>query len=261
MFVDTPGFDDTTRPAAEVLEEISKTLTVQYESGMRLRGIIYLHRITDVKYSGSAIHTFQVLRKICGDEALKNVILVTTRWPEVDRATGAMRENQLRDEFWSYMLSRGASMSRFHGTRDSAVVLASQLLSKDPVILALQQEISLGEKSLDETTAGAYVSDDLVKMKKMYEAEVEQLKSFKEELEQEKAALKDREKVLQDLQQKQERLEAIRQQEERLHEARIAQDTRMASEQNPSWSERAATVNPIFSLLASILSITGIILN
>lgn len=257
MFVDTPGFDDTTRPAAEVLKEISKTLTVQYESGVRLRGIMYLHRITDIKYSGSAIHTFQVLRKICGDEALKNIIQVTNRWPDVDRATDAKRENQLRDEFWYYMLGRGTSMSRFHGTRDSAVVLASKLLSQDPVVLALQQEISLGEKSLDKTTAGAYVSDDLVKMK-MYEAEVEELRSFKEELEQEKAALKDRERVLYDLQQKQERLQAIRLQEERHREARIiAQDTRAATEKNSKWSNRASNVNPFFSLLTSILNITG----
>lgn len=185
VFLDTPGFDDTKRPAAEVLEEISEALTFQYESGMQLRGIIYLHRITDVKYSGSAIHTFNILRKICGPDALQNVLLVTNRWAEansLDPTIAIKREHQLREEFWPYMLDHGSTMCRFHATRDSAVALVSRLLSKDPVVLALQHEISIQEMRLADTTAGSFVHEGLVELQAKCKSELDDLQSYQTEL-------------------------------------------------------------------------------
>lgn len=69
--IDTPGFDDTRLPAGEILAEISKTLTIQYQTGMKLKGAIYLHRISDGRYAGSAVQTFDILREICGEDAFK----------------------------------------------------------------------------------------------------------------------------------------------------------------------------------------------
>ena len=45
--VDTPGFDDTERPHAEILAEITDYLAAQHLSGLPLRGILYLHKITE----------------------------------------------------------------------------------------------------------------------------------------------------------------------------------------------------------------------
>ena len=182
LVLDTPGFDDSTRTDSEVLTEIAKVLSAQYEIGVELKGLIYIHRITDIRYGGTAIKTFEVFKKICGEDALKNVLLVTSRWNEVDAGLGADRERQLRDKFWAFMLARGSHMSRFYGDQDSAVALASQLICKDPVILELQKELVEQGKNLDQTAAGSYVSNDIQELKVKYEKDLQDLEKLKQEL-------------------------------------------------------------------------------
>ncbi|QDS68466.1 hypothetical protein FKW77_010833 [Venturia effusa] len=192
LLVDTPGFDDTKRTDAEILDEIARILAAQYQLGVQLKGVIYIHRIIDVRYSGSAAKTFEVFKKICGDDALKNVLLVTSRWADVDPVLGADRERQLKEEMWSYMIERGSNMSRFHGDRDSAVSLISQLLCKDPVVLELQSELVDRGKRLDQTAAGGYVSDNIAELKKKYEEDLGSLQRMKEELRESDRAMKRR---------------------------------------------------------------------
>ncbi|KAL8700313.1 MAG: hypothetical protein Q9224_001023 [Gallowayella concinna] len=182
LVIDTPGFDDSNRPDSEILTEIARLLAAQYELGVQLKGVIYIHRITDVRYSRSAIKIFEIFKKICGDRAMKNNLLVTSRWSEVDQALGSDRERQLKEKFWSYMLNKGSNMSRFHGDRDSAISLVSQLLSKDTVVLELQEELVDRGKNLDETAAGVYVSDNLDKMKQKYQEELSALARLRQEL-------------------------------------------------------------------------------
>lgn len=53
--VDTPGFDDTNRSDTDVLTEIANWMGSTYRHGMLLSGILYLHRITDKKITGSSM--------------------------------------------------------------------------------------------------------------------------------------------------------------------------------------------------------------
>lgn len=180
--IDTPGFDDTERSDTEILMEISRLLALQYEIGMNLKGIIFLHRITDVRMQGTSMKTLQICRKICGIDALKNVILVTTRWNEVDRGLGARREEELRSEFWKFMLDFGSTMMRYHGDQGSAVAIVSQLLHKETVVLDLQREIVDQGKTLSDTAAGALVNDDIEKVKAKYENELRDLAQLRSDL-------------------------------------------------------------------------------
>ncbi len=54
LLIDTPGFDDSKRSDTEILTEISRLLATQYKLVVTLKGIIYLHRITDNRFQGSA---------------------------------------------------------------------------------------------------------------------------------------------------------------------------------------------------------------
>ncbi len=60
MLVDTPGFDDSGRTDSEILTDISRLLAAQYEAGVSLKGVIYLHRITDVRYQGSSLKALNI---------------------------------------------------------------------------------------------------------------------------------------------------------------------------------------------------------
>lgn len=182
MLVDTPGFDDSGRSDTEILTEISKLLAFQYESGLALKGVIYLHRITDVRYQGASVKTLNICKKICGQTALKNVFLVTTRWGEIDEALGAERERELRDNFWKYMLGHQSTMIRYHGDHDSAVTIASQLLSKSTIVLDLQRELVDEGKTLNQTSAGALVNDNIEELKAEYQRELADLEQLRRDL-------------------------------------------------------------------------------
>ncbi|KAG8530514.1 uncharacterized protein KY384_005017 [Bacidia gigantensis] len=200
---------------SQILEEISRVLTAQHEAGVPLKGVIYLHRITDIRYAGSSIKTLEIFKKICGDLALQNVILVSTRWNEIDEETGAFREQQLRSDFWAYMLGHDARMARFDGSRDSAIGIVSQLVSRQSIVLELQRELVDERKTLQETVAGAYVNDDLSEKRAQLEKEVWDL----EKLQQRTAQNDDRamrRQIELDRAREQRRLQVAREDEERL---------------------------------------------
>lgn len=190
LLIDTPGFDDTDRSDSEILTEIARILSCQYQLGVELKGVVYIHRITDIRYSRSSVKTFEVFKKICGERALKNVLLITSRWGEVSETVGSDREQQLRNRFWAYMLNRGSNIGRFHSDRDSAISLVSQLLMKETVVLELQEELVDNGKRLSETSAGAYVSDNLDDLKMKYEEELASLEKLKHELRENDRAMK-----------------------------------------------------------------------
>ncbi|CAG8974728.1 hypothetical protein HYALB_00000338 [Hymenoscyphus albidus] len=173
LLIDTPGFDDSKRTDVEILMEISKLLTAQYKLGVSLKGIIYLHRITDNRYQGSSVRTLDIFKEICGERALKNVILASTRWDKVEEHEGAAREPQLREKFWSYMLDHGSKMTRYHGDRESAHAMISQLLGSGNVILDTQRQLVDEGKTLDETSAGAFVNGNISVAIKKSDAEIE----------------------------------------------------------------------------------------
>ena len=52
----------------------------------------------------TARKNLDMFRKLCGDEALKNVVLGITKWDDVKLEVGRQREIQLRDIFWMEMI-------------------------------------------------------------------------------------------------------------------------------------------------------------
>lgn len=116
--VDTPGFDDTNRSDTEVLRELATWLADSYTAKINLSGIIYLHRISDVRMQGSAKKNLYMFKKLCGDNALKNVILGTTMWDKVSETEGTARELELisTPDFWGWMVKQGSRVSRHTGT-------------------------------------------------------------------------------------------------------------------------------------------------
>ncbi|KPM39242.1 hypothetical protein AK830_g7311 [Neonectria ditissima] len=210
LLIDTPGFDDTKRTDSEILNEIARLLAAQYELGFELKGIIYVHRITDIRYCGSAVKTFEIFKRICGQTALSNVLLTTTRWNEIDEQTGASRERQLRSDFWAYMVGRGSNMSRFHGDHTSAVALISQLIAKEPIVLRIQHQMINEGKKLHETDAGSYVDETLGEVRNQYLQELQSLEELRSELQEKDRSM--RRQLHRDLERGRERLRVTEEQ-------------------------------------------------
>ncbi|KAJ4352431.1 uncharacterized protein N0V89_007779 [Didymosphaeria variabile] len=258
LLMDTPGFDDPVRTDAEILNEIADVLAAQYKLGVKLKGIVYLHRITDIRYTGASIKTFEICKKICGIDALKNVILATTRWDGLNDALGSDREHQLREEFWAYMLGHGSKMSRFHGDRGSAVSLLSQLLSSEPVVLELQRELVQEGKTLDQTTAGAYVEHNLDQLKARYEQQMADLEHLKQELQENDRKMK--RQIQKDWEADQARLAAVRKEKEQLQRP-VSQEIDQQIKQKKSRTRKVLGFLPTaIGILAGLAGIpTGVL--
>jgi hypothetical protein len=154
--VDTPGFDDTYRSDEDILAELSEFLSAQYVWGeFDLKGIIYLHRITDIRMTGSAYRYFQMFQRLCGEHTFKNIVLVTTMWDQLpDKLVGVARDQELRNDFWNMMEEQGSQITTFDGSQDQAESIVLQLLGKPPITLQLQHELVDSGLPLDQTAAG-----------------------------------------------------------------------------------------------------------
>lgn len=185
--VDTPGFDDTNLSDTDVLREIATWLTGSYNNKVKLTGILYLHRIIDPRMGGSAKKNLFMFKKLCGPEALKHVVLVTTMWEQVDEKVGLSRERELEEteDFWGYMLGKGSRIERHMNTPESARRIVEIFMSKgrpsSPVLLAIQDEMVNNNKDLDETEAGRGLDDVLAREREKFRRELEQTRQEMQE--------------------------------------------------------------------------------
>jgi hypothetical protein len=142
-----------------------------------LSGIIYLHRISDVRMTGSSIKNMRMFRKLCGTENMSNVSLVTTMWDKVTPEEGALREQELDGPggFWRTMVSIGSPVKRHDGSYESAQALVLDMLDNEPVMIRLQKEIASG-KALIDTGAGALINEEILRLQKQHEEELEAVK-------------------------------------------------------------------------------------
>ncbi|KAM0491535.1 hypothetical protein ACHAP8_010580 [Fusarium lateritium] len=178
--IDTPGLDDTDTFDTEQLKKIAKYLADTYKAKIYLHGMIYLHRITDNRMTGSAKTHKTTFEKLCGKDALKRVILATTMWDDLKDLKkykqAEMREKDLKqtERFWGYMLENGSSYHRYENTSESAQDIVKRLAMHDkPIVTALQKEIVDDHRTLIETSAGKALNDDILKVQEKYEKRLE----------------------------------------------------------------------------------------
>jgi hypothetical protein len=50
---------------------------------------------------------------LCGEDAIRNVILATTMWNQVNEEIGKRREDELKGKYWKTMLENGSVTIRF----------------------------------------------------------------------------------------------------------------------------------------------------
>ncbi|PUU74176.1 hypothetical protein B9Z19DRAFT_1033631 [Tuber borchii] len=176
--VDTPGFNDTNRTDTEVLKEIADWTSKTYKKNQLLSGIIYLHPITHTRMEGSAMRNLRMFQKLCGQQVLENVLLTTTQWSNVNPAEGQAREDGLRDEgLWGGLISKGATLQRFYGTRESGLELINVLVSRTRKPLHIQDQIVKQRMTLLETDAGRFLNEELAAQEKALKERLVSLES------------------------------------------------------------------------------------
>ena len=141
----------------------------RYEKGIKLAGVIYLHRITDNRMSGTPHRNLRMFGELCGDQAVKKVVLVTTMWDRKNatdqQQTHKQRENELFERYWKTMIDHGASTARFLNTAESAWKIIDPILKRhETEVLLLQEELVDLKRALNETQAGKTLYSDLQRL-------------------------------------------------------------------------------------------------
>ena len=149
---------------------------VRYENGSKLSGIIYIHRISDERFTGMSVRNFRMFRQLCGDSTLKNVVILTNMWGKVKQDVGEARERELADVHFKAALDKGAQLVRHHDTIQSSHDIVRRIIKNDPTAFQIQRELVDERKDINQTAAGEAVSEEFNRLIKQHEAEVQALR-------------------------------------------------------------------------------------
>jgi len=189
----------------------------RYEQGARLAGIIYMHRISDTRLGGTSSRNFRIFRELCGESTLKNVLIVTSMWSEVDPELGEDRERELatNPKFFKPVVDRGARMLRNLNTRESAHAILRHLINAQAHTLQIQHELVNEHRDLSQTSAGAELTRLLKEQSNRHE---EQLREVRRELEEAMRAKDEeaRKELQEEISKKQDEIDQIRSETERM---------------------------------------------
>ncbi|CAA7262287.1 unnamed protein product [Cyclocybe aegerita] len=130
ILVDTPGFDDTFVDDVEILRQIANWLAASYRRRMPIGGVLYLHDISLKRFTGTARRNLEMFRRLCGQDALPKVIVVTTSWNLDTLESRERREVQMKSIHWKPMMDAGAEVRRFDGTYGSAWEIVNVFLQR-----------------------------------------------------------------------------------------------------------------------------------
>lgn len=103
-----------------------------------------------------------MLQSICGEDALSNVVIATTKRGHVDPDEMTSRERCLESlKLFAPALKSGAQVVRYDHTTESAHHIINNLLVRQPKALALQRFIINDGKAVVSTAAGQLLYSQL----------------------------------------------------------------------------------------------------
>lgn len=144
VLVDTPGFDDTYQSDQVITTKILQWLESSYRKGALLNGVVYLHRLSDPRMGGKALSNLFMFRRLCGPNALENVVLATTFWEGLSQSDLESREAELvnpKKDFWARMVQKGSQVKRLGLDRESGLRIVREIANNHKVVFQVQDDI------------------------------------------------------------------------------------------------------------------------
>ncbi|KAK0645441.1 hypothetical protein B0T16DRAFT_457474 [Cercophora newfieldiana] len=140
MIIDTPGFDNSVRANLVVLRTIAEKLdeTTKRKTNLKVNGVIYFHRITDLRLTGPAATQIEILEQICGKDFYPHVAFVTSMWNRINRKVDVSYDNlhkalgQKYSAWEFFQFTDGASAEKvLESLRGNAATTATLQLEKE----------------------------------------------------------------------------------------------------------------------------------
>jgi exonuclease VII small subunit len=126
---------------------------------------------------GSFRKNYAMFEELCGNVAMANVVIATTKWDQISEEVATVREEQLKGKFWASTLSLGCVTARYMHTHKSAWDIVDLIVHKRLNALQIQQELVDLGKALPDTAAGITLRKQLQDALKEYETTVQQKRS------------------------------------------------------------------------------------
>ncbi|PWW75186.1 hypothetical protein C7212DRAFT_281927 [Tuber magnatum] len=152
LLVDTPGFEDNETSNLETLQKICEhILEVTNNPACVIHGAVYVHNLATSRWSAGDERTWTILKALCGDAAMGNVIVATTRWPADHKEEDYEKlEKRNLEKYWEGIL--GTVRLAKNDVQNSRTIIR-MLFRVRPKILQVQWELSNGNTP-SNTTAG-----------------------------------------------------------------------------------------------------------
>ena len=208
VLVDTPGFGDTTDKDADILYDVGSWLETMYDSRdshghegeTKLAGIVYLHDISVPRMQEEISKSLVVFRSLCGKDALKHVVICTTKWSTIlKEEEGEGRTEQLKEKYWKEMIEGGSTLRKFEDSQKSAWDVIAPIIEKDRHgkidALQIQEEMVEGRKLIPETEAGGQLRYSREQILKFFEQGSSKHPSRRKELDAKIAAIREQMRV------------------------------------------------------------------
>ncbi|KAH9925225.1 uncharacterized protein B0H18DRAFT_955099 [Fomitopsis serialis] len=163
VLVNTPGFNETSKSDREILSMIAEYLADLHRKGMEIKGVIFLHRVTDNRMDDTALRNMRMFEALCGKDAMRNAVIVLNMWDQVGNEIREAREKELResDIFFKHAVDAGAYVVAHDGQQSSADGILAYLLKQKSVSLQIQRETTNEDKKIPQTAAGIILLREL----------------------------------------------------------------------------------------------------
>ncbi|KAF6749493.1 P-loop containing nucleoside triphosphate hydrolase protein [Ephemerocybe angulata] len=174
--VDTPGFDDSVVSDFEIVKRIATWLKKSCERGSVLGGVLYLHDMSQDRFSGATRRNLDHFNLLCGEPCLRKAVILTTKWGGADGRDFEKIETDLQANHWATMIQKGARTSRLDAKDEcaSARSIVDSLLggvASGPVgqklleeVLQIQEELVHQKMPLQETMIAEALRKELEEM-------------------------------------------------------------------------------------------------
>ncbi|KZP32035.1 hypothetical protein FIBSPDRAFT_849001 [Athelia psychrophila] len=131
-FVETPSLLDDDSEDFNNLTSVVEWMKKNIVDG-ELAGIIFLHKISDNRMTGTHVKTLGTFAGLCGPEVMKNVIIATTMWEAgVPEERAQERLSELIQDWFCDLIEKGGKVEIFRQNLTSAWQIINYILKQTP---------------------------------------------------------------------------------------------------------------------------------
>jgi len=187
--------------------------------------------------TGSAFENLRMFRNLVGEDALSNVILITTFWDTVSLNVGQSREKELttNKQFWGRMLEKGCQVRRLQDNKNREEALKIiQIVGAGKVTLQAQREIVEEGKNIRDTAAAQETARAKAEFERLLAEERERVRRelVERELREARRIREEKERIEREAEQRRRQEEERRRYEEEIMRMRMEEERRRIIEED-----------------------------